>query len=60
MVVVQSWLPVEWRNSADFHVRLVRDSIAMFRDMLRVRRLVWKNGTGAVETLSREEPFPPE
>ena len=33
-------LPVEWRNSADSRVRLVRDSVAMFRDMLRVRRLV--------------------
>ncbi len=33
-------LPVEWRNSDDSRVRLVRDSCAMFRDMLRVRRLV--------------------
>ena len=33
-------LPVEWRNSPDSRVRLVRDSFAMFRDMLRVRRLV--------------------
>ena len=33
-------LPVEWRNSPDSRVRLVRDSVAMFRDMLRVRRLV--------------------
>lgn len=33
-------LPVEWRNSADSRVRLVRDSLAMLRDMLRVRRLV--------------------
>ena len=33
-------LPVEWRNSADSRVRLVRDSLAMFRDLLRVRRLV--------------------
>ena len=33
-------LPVEWRNSADSRVRLVRDSFAMFRDLLRVRRIV--------------------
>lgn len=33
-------LPVEWRNSADSRVRLVRDSFAMLRDMLRVRRIV--------------------
>ena len=33
-------MPVEWRNSADSRVRFVRDSIAMFLDMLRVRRLV--------------------
>jgi dolichyl-phosphate beta-glucosyltransferase len=33
-------LPVEWRNSPDSHVRLVRDSFAMLRDMLRVRRVV--------------------
>lgn len=33
-------LPVEWRNSADSRVRLVRDSFAMLRDTLRVRRLV--------------------
>ena len=33
-------LPVEWRNSPDSRVRLVRDSLAMFRDMLCVRRLV--------------------
>lgn len=33
-------LPVEWRNSADSRVRLVRDSLAMLRDLLRVRRIV--------------------
>ena len=33
-------LPVEWRNSVDSRVRLVRDSLAMLRDMLRVRRIV--------------------
>ena len=33
-------LPVEWRNSADSRVRLLRDSFAMLRDMLRVRRIV--------------------
>ena len=33
-------LPVEWRNSADSRVRLVHDSFAMFRDILRVRRVV--------------------
>ena len=33
-------LPVEWRNSPDSRVRLVRDSLAMLRDMRRVRRLV--------------------
>ena len=32
--------PVEWRNSPDSRVRIVRDSMAMIRDMLRVRRLV--------------------
>ena len=32
--------PVEWRNSPDSKVRIVRDSAAMIRDMLRVRRLV--------------------
>ena len=53
-------LPVEWRNSADSRVRLVRDSFAMFRDVLRVRRLVRKSGTGPIERLSLEEPFPPE
>ncbi len=33
-------LPVQWRNSADTHVRIVRDSWRMFRDVVRVRRLV--------------------
>ena len=33
-------LPVEWRNSPDSRVRLVRDSLAMLRDLLRVRRVV--------------------
>ncbi len=33
-------LPVEWRNSPDSRVRLIRDSFAMLRDMLRVRRVV--------------------
>ena len=33
-------LPVEWRNSPDSRVRLVLDSLAMLRDMWRVRRLV--------------------
>ncbi len=33
-------LPVEWRNSADSRVRIVRDSLAMIRDMMRVRRVV--------------------
>ena len=33
-------LPVEWRNSPDSRVRLVRDSLAMLRDLLRVRRFV--------------------
>ena len=31
-------LPVEWRNSPDSRVRLVRDSLAMLRDLVRVRR----------------------
>lgn len=33
-------LPVEWRNSPDSRVRLVRDSLVMFHDMLRIRRIV--------------------
>ena len=33
-------LPVEWINSAESKVRLVRDSLAMLRDTFRVRRLV--------------------
>jgi dolichyl-phosphate beta-glucosyltransferase len=33
-------LPVEWRNSPDSKVRLVRDSLGMLRDTLRIRRLL--------------------
>ena len=33
-------LPVEWINSPESKVRIVRDSLAMLRDMLRVRRVV--------------------
>ena len=33
-------LPVQWMNSADSRVRLIRDSLAMLRDTLRVKRLV--------------------
>lgn len=36
-------LPVEWINSSESKVRIVRDSLAMLRDTLRVRRLVAKN-----------------
>ncbi len=36
-------LPVEWINSPESKVRIVRDSLAMLRDTLRVRRLVAKN-----------------
>lgn len=31
-------LPVEWRNSPESKVRLVRDSVQMLRDTLRIRR----------------------
>lgn len=33
-------LPVEWINSPESKVRIVRDSLGMLRDTLRVRRLV--------------------
>ncbi len=33
-------LPVRWINSPDSRVNIVRDSLRMFRDALRVRRLV--------------------
>jgi dolichyl-phosphate beta-glucosyltransferase len=33
-------LPVKWINSPDSRVRIVRDSLAMLRDSLRVRRIV--------------------
>jgi dolichyl-phosphate beta-glucosyltransferase len=33
-------LPVEWINSPESRVRMVRDSLQMLRDSLRVRRLV--------------------
>ncbi len=33
-------LPVEWINSPDSRVRIVRDSLQMLRDAIRVRRLV--------------------
>ncbi len=33
-------LPVEWINSRESKVRIVRDSLAMLRDTLRVRRIV--------------------
>ncbi len=33
-------LPVEWHNSPDSRVHIVRDSASMLRDALRVRRLV--------------------
>jgi len=33
-------LPVRWFNSADSRVNIVRDSWRMFRDLLRIRRLV--------------------
>ena len=36
-------LPVEWINSPASKVRILRDSLAMLRDTLRVRRLVAKN-----------------
>ncbi len=31
-------LPVEWRNSPESKVRLVRDSVQMLRDAIRIRR----------------------
>lgn len=40
-------LPVEWINSPESKVRILRDSLAMLRDTLRVRRLV-------AQTLGRE------
>jgi len=36
-------LPVEWINSSESKVRIVRDSLAMLRDTLRIRRLVTRN-----------------
>jgi dolichyl-phosphate beta-glucosyltransferase len=33
-------MPVEWRNSPDSKVRIVRDSVRMLRDAMRVRRLI--------------------
>ncbi len=42
-------LPVEWMNSPESKVRIVRDSLAMLWDTLRVRRLV-------AETLARTGP----
>ncbi len=36
-------LPVEWINSPESKVRIFRDSLAMLRDTLRVRRLVQRN-----------------
>jgi dolichyl-phosphate beta-glucosyltransferase len=40
-------LPVEWINSPESRVRIVRDSLQMLRDAVRVRRLV--NATLTVE-----------
>ena len=39
-------LPVEWINSPESKVRIVRDSLAMLRDTLRVRRAVAKTLQG--------------
>ncbi|MGB8169740.1 MAG: dolichyl-phosphate beta-glucosyltransferase [Chthoniobacteraceae bacterium] len=50
-------LPVEWINSPESKVRIVRDSIQMLRDAVRVRRLV--NATLASERKSAERPAPP-
>lgn len=36
-------LPVEWINSPESKVRILRDSVGMLRDTLRVRRLVTKS-----------------
>ncbi len=33
-------MPVEWINSEESKVRILRDSVAMLRDALRIRRLV--------------------
>jgi dolichyl-phosphate beta-glucosyltransferase len=33
-------LPVEWKNSPESKVRIVRDSVAMLRDSLKIRRMV--------------------
>jgi dolichyl-phosphate beta-glucosyltransferase len=39
-------LPVEWRNSPESKVHLVRDSLQMFRDALKVRAMVEGNSKG--------------
>lgn len=36
-------LPVEWINSPESKVRILHDSFAMFRDTVRIRRLVEEN-----------------
>jgi hypothetical protein len=33
-------LPVQWANSTESKVRILRDSLQMLRDAIRVRRLV--------------------
>jgi dolichyl-phosphate beta-glucosyltransferase len=43
-------LPVQWNNSPESRVRMVRDSARMFADLLRVR--------GLVERSLAQRPFP--
>jgi dolichyl-phosphate beta-glucosyltransferase len=42
-------LPVEWINSPESKVRIVRDSLGMLIDALRIRRLVTKNLAAAAK-----------
>lgn len=37
-------LPVEWINSPESNVRILRDSLAMLRDTLRVRSRMTRDG----------------
>jgi dolichyl-phosphate beta-glucosyltransferase len=56
-----SELPVKWRNSPESRVRPVRDSMAMFLDLVRIRaRLLWERwvrGRSPRRTASAE-PLP--
>ena len=35
-------VPVVWRHDPDSHVRLVRDSLGMLLDLVRVRLHAWR------------------